>query len=176
KEERQSNEAENKGSGEKAGSTEELVSTGVTKIVSTARPDVNAARQEVSAVEPRIPPTTTSICDDEDTTMAQTLIKMKEEKAKEKGVSIKDVEDASRPARSILTLKPLPSIDLKDKGKGILVEEEPVKIKGKDQGTDQIERDAKLAHKLHEEELSEIARIQEEKAAQEEASKVVIAE
>ncbi|GKE12588.1 hypothetical protein Tco_1416139, partial [Tanacetum coccineum] len=38
KEERQSNEAENKGSGRKGGSTEELVSTAVTKTVSTARP------------------------------------------------------------------------------------------------------------------------------------------
>ncbi|GJS55737.1 hypothetical protein Tco_0629099 [Tanacetum coccineum] len=134
------------------------------------------ADPEVSVVEPRTPPTTTSIFDDEDITMAQTLIKMKEEKAKEKGVAFKDVEDSSRPVRSITTLKPLPSIDPKDKGKGILVEEEPVKIKRKDQGIDQIERDEELAHKLHEEELAEIARIQEEKAAQEEASRVAIME
>ncbi|GJW24510.1 hypothetical protein Tco_0038321 [Tanacetum coccineum] len=177
---------EDKGSGEKGVST-----------VSTARPDIDTARPEVhtanapvstagvtistadpevSAVEPRTPPTTTSIFDDEDITMAQTLIKMKEEKAKEKGVAFKDVEDSSRPVRSITTLKPLPSIDPKDKGKGILVEEEPVKIKRKDQGIDQIERDEELAHKLHEEELAEIARIQEEKAAQEEASRVAIME
>ncbi|GJS50795.1 hypothetical protein Tco_0624157, partial [Tanacetum coccineum] len=84
--------------------------------------------------------------------------------------------DATRPVRSITILKPLPSIDPKDKGKGILVEEEPVKIKRKDQGIDQIERDEELAHKLHEEELDEIARIQEEKAAQEEASRVAIME
>ncbi|GJW66210.1 hypothetical protein Tco_0118094 [Tanacetum coccineum] len=45
----------------------------------------------------------------------QTLIKMKEEKAKKKGVSNKDVDDSSRPERSILTLKPLPTIDPKDK-------------------------------------------------------------
>ncbi|GJW86585.1 hypothetical protein Tco_0161925 [Tanacetum coccineum] len=104
--------------------------------------------------------------------MAQTLIRMKEEKAKDKGVAFKDVEDSSRLARSVLTLKPLPSIDHKDKGKGILVEEEPVKIKRKDQGIYQIERDEELAHKLHEEELAEIVRIQEENAAQEEASKI----
>ncbi|GJV29413.1 hypothetical protein Tco_1385861 [Tanacetum coccineum] len=92
---------QNKGSGDKSGSTKELVSTAVPKTVSTARPelstarpDVNAARQEDSAVEPRPPPTTTSIFDDDDITMAQTLIKMKEEKAKEKGVSIKDIEDS----------------------------------------------------------------------------------
>ncbi|GKB20252.1 hypothetical protein Tco_0854175, partial [Tanacetum coccineum] len=89
KEGRQSNETDelNKGSGDRGVSTEELVSTAVPKIVSTARPElstarpnVDAARQEDSVVEPRTPPTTTSIFDDEDITMAQTLIKMKEEK------------------------------------------------------------------------------------------------
>ncbi|GJT91134.1 hypothetical protein Tco_1079979 [Tanacetum coccineum] len=60
-------------------------------------------------------------------TTAGTLIKIKEEKAKEKGVAFKDVEDSSRPIRTITTLQPLPSIDPKDKDKGILVEGEPVK-------------------------------------------------
>ncbi|GKC05892.1 hypothetical protein Tco_0997502 [Tanacetum coccineum] len=46
-----------------------------------------------------------------------TLIKMKEEKAKEKGVAIKDVEDSSRPIISITALQPLPTIDPKEKGK-----------------------------------------------------------
>ncbi|GKD93021.1 hypothetical protein Tco_1372858, partial [Tanacetum coccineum] len=105
KEGRQSNETGelNKGHGEKGGSAKELVSTAVPKIVSTARleistvrPDVDAARQEDNAVEPRTPPTTTSIFNDEDITMAQTLSKMKEEKAKEKVVSIKDIENSSR--------------------------------------------------------------------------------
>ncbi|GJY53683.1 putative ribonuclease H-like domain-containing protein [Tanacetum coccineum] len=70
---------------------------------------------------------------------ASTLTKMKEQKAKEKGVAIIDVEDSStivRPVRSITTLQPLPTIDPKDKGKGVLVEEEPVKIKMRDQGGD----------------------------------------
>ncbi|GKE37083.1 hypothetical protein Tco_1460488, partial [Tanacetum coccineum] len=146
------------------------------KGVSTAGVTISTADPEVSAVELRTPPTTTNIFDDKDITMAQTLIKMKEEKAKEKGVAFKDVEDSSRHVRSITTLKPLPFIDPKDKGKGILVKEEPVKIKRKDQGTDQIERDEELACKLHEEELAEIVRIQEEKAAQEEAFRVAIME
>ncbi|GJT53901.1 hypothetical protein Tco_0988955 [Tanacetum coccineum] len=42
-------------------------------------------------------------------------------KEKEKGVELKDVEDIDRPRptsqRSLLTLKPLPKIDPKDKGK-----------------------------------------------------------
>ncbi|GKA95215.1 hypothetical protein Tco_0817253 [Tanacetum coccineum] len=158
KEGRQSNETDelNKGNGDKRGSTEELVSTIVPKIVSTARPelctarpDVDAARQEDSVVEPRTPPTTTSIFDDEDITMAQTLIKMKEEKAKEKGVSIKDIEDSSRPARSIITLKPLPIINPKDKGKSVLKEPEPVKkMTRSDFDAAQIARDAEIARQL----------------------------
>ncbi|GJT92037.1 hypothetical protein Tco_1080882 [Tanacetum coccineum] len=112
---------------------------------------VNTAGEGVSTAAPRTPPTTTIVFDDEDVTMAmaQTLIKMKEEKAKEKGVAIKDVEDFSRPIRSITTLQPLPTIDPKDKGKGILQETEPVeKTKKKVQGDAQIERDAEVALRL----------------------------
>ncbi|GKA49633.1 hypothetical protein Tco_0742706, partial [Tanacetum coccineum] len=103
-----------------------------------------------------------------------TLIKMKEEKAKEKGFSSKDIEDSSRPIRSITTLQPLPTIDPKDKGKGILQETEPVeKTKKKVQGDAQIERDAEVALRLQAE-LDEELRVERER--QEEASKVAIAE
>ncbi|GKA76328.1 hypothetical protein Tco_0782789, partial [Tanacetum coccineum] len=65
------------------------------------------------------------------------------EKAKEKGVSFKDIEDSSRPERSILTLKPLPTIDPKDKGKSILEEPEPAKkMTRSDFDAAQIARDA----------------------------------
>ncbi|GJT34184.1 ribonuclease H-like domain-containing protein [Tanacetum coccineum] len=124
--------------------------------LSTARPDVDAARQEDSAVEPRTPPTTTNIFDDKDITMAQTLIKMKKEKAKEKRVSIKDIEDSSRPARSILTLKPLPTIDPKDKGKSR--EEEASKAviaETCDEVQAGIDADALFAAKLQQEEREE---------------------
>ncbi|GJY81351.1 hypothetical protein Tco_0494102 [Tanacetum coccineum] len=148
------------------GSTEELVSTTEPKIVSTARPelstarpDVDAARQEDSDVEPRTPPTTTSIFDDEDITMAQTFIKMKEEKAKEKGVSIQDIKDSSRPARSILTLKPLLTIDPKDKGKSILEEPEPAKkMTRSDFDAAQIARDAEITRQLHVDLQAEVER------------------
>ncbi|GKD54152.1 hypothetical protein Tco_1287539 [Tanacetum coccineum] len=84
--------------------------------------DTEVVKGSVSTAAPRTPPTTTIVFYDEDVTMAmaQTLIKMKEEKAKEKGLAIKDVEDSSRPIRLITTLQPLPTIDPKDKGKGIL--------------------------------------------------------
>ncbi|GKE40236.1 hypothetical protein Tco_1463641 [Tanacetum coccineum] len=137
---------------------------------------VNTASEGVSTAAPRTPPTTTSVFDDEDVTMAmdQTLIKMKEEKAKEKGVDIKDIEDSSRPIRSITTLQSLPTIDPKDKGKGILQETEPVeKTKKKVQGDAQIERDDEIALRLQVE-LDEELRVERER--QKEASEVAIAE
>ncbi|GJS39590.1 ribonuclease H-like domain-containing protein [Tanacetum coccineum] len=81
---------------------------------------------------------------------------MKEVKAKEKGVEFRNIEEASRPVRSITTLQPLPKIDLKDKGKSVLVKEEPKKVKRRYQGLAQIESDTELAQRLHEEELAEI--------------------
>ncbi|GJX22221.1 hypothetical protein Tco_0226666 [Tanacetum coccineum] len=125
-----------KGSGDKGGNVEELVSTARPK-VSTARPDIDAARQEYS---------------------------MKEEKAKEKGVSIKDVDDSLRPARSILTLKPLPIIDPKDKGKGVLMESPTKKVKRSDLDAAQIAKDAKILRLvLHEKELAEMEKEREER-------------
>ncbi|GKC22721.1 hypothetical protein Tco_1024871, partial [Tanacetum coccineum] len=68
-----------------------------------------------------------------------TLIKIKEEKAKEKGVT---------------------------KEKGVVI----------DQGLAQIESDAELALRLHEEELAELDRAQKEKQKQEEATNAALAE
>ncbi|GJS45761.1 hypothetical protein Tco_0595882 [Tanacetum coccineum] len=123
------------------------------KAVNTVGEGVSIASvsKTISTVAPRTPPTTKIVFDDEDVTMAmaQTLIKMKEEKAKEKGVVIKNVKDSSRPVRSITTLQPLPTIDPKDKGKGILQENESVeKTKKKVQGDAQMERDAEVALRL----------------------------
>nr|GEU40271.1 hypothetical protein [Tanacetum cinerariifolium] len=97
-------------------------------LVSIAGVTISTADLEVSAVKPKTPPTTTSIFDDEDIIMAQTLIKMKEEKAKEKGMAFKEVKESNRPARSVLTLKPLPTIDPNDKRKAVLEESEPKKM------------------------------------------------
>nr|GFC19443.1 hypothetical protein [Tanacetum cinerariifolium] len=112
-----------------------------------------AARPEVSIAEPKTPPITT-LFDDEDVTNADTLLKMKSQKAKEKGVAFKDADDSARPIRSITTLQPLLTIDPKDKGKGVLVEEEPEKlqkVKRGDQGLAQIKSDADLAQRIYEE-------------------------
>nr|GEX00245.1 retrovirus-related Pol polyprotein from transposon TNT 1-94 [Tanacetum cinerariifolium] len=113
--------------------TEELMDQGrlseeTEKLVSTSRPEDSTVRPDIGTADPI----------------------MKEEKAKEKGVSIKDIEDSSRPARSILTLKPLPTIDPKDKGKGVLEEPDPAK-----KITRRIKADALFAAKLQQEEREE---------------------
>nr|GEU82225.1 hypothetical protein [Tanacetum cinerariifolium] len=101
---------------------------------------------------------------------------MKEEKAKEKGVSIKDIEDSSRPARSILTLKPLPTINPKDKGKGVLEEPKPAKkMTRSDLDAAQIAKDVEVARLVYEEELAELEREKEKRQREEEASKAAIA-
>nr|GEU91565.1 hypothetical protein [Tanacetum cinerariifolium] len=67
---------EDKGNGEEGGSTAETVST--------AKPDI------ISTAEPKTPPTTTTLFDNEDVTIPDTLVKMKNQKAKEKGIAFKD--------------------------------------------------------------------------------------
>ncbi|GJU07602.1 hypothetical protein Tco_1124032 [Tanacetum coccineum] len=121
--------------------------------VSTDRPEVSTASVpvNVSVATPVTPPTTTTIFDDdEDLTIVQTLVKIRSEKAKEKGVAFRDVEETPRLIRSITTLQPLLTIDPKDK-----------------------ERDAEVALRLQAE-LDEELRVERER--QEEASKVAIAE
>ncbi|GKF15386.1 hypothetical protein Tco_0056848, partial [Tanacetum coccineum] len=152
--------------------------TATTGVIVVSAP-VTTAGVAISTAEPRTPPTTTTIFGDEDLTIAQTLINMKEDKSKEKGVAIKDVEDSPRPIESITTLQTLPTIDPKDKGKGVLVEEEPKKqekVKRRDQGLAQIESDAELAQRLHEKELADLDRAQKERQKQEEATSDALAE
>nr|GEU94476.1 retrovirus-related Pol polyprotein from transposon 17.6 [Tanacetum cinerariifolium] len=144
---------------------EERLSKETKKLVSIARPEDSIVRPDVGTAEAIAPSiTTTGIFDDEDITMAQTLIKMKEEKAKEKGMSIKDIEDTSRPTRSILTLKPVPTIDPKEKGKCVLEEPEPTKkMTRSDLDAAQIAKDAEVARLVYEEELAELKREKEKR-------------
>nr|GEX56421.1 hypothetical protein [Tanacetum cinerariifolium] len=62
---------EEKGSGEKGGSTAETVST--------ARPDISVARPEVSTAAPKTPSKTTTLFDDEDVTIVDTLTKKRDQ-------------------------------------------------------------------------------------------------
>ncbi|GKG24618.1 hypothetical protein Tco_0395246, partial [Tanacetum coccineum] len=71
----------------------------------------------------------------DDEAIAKVLLKMSKAKAvsreKEKGVELKDIEEVDRPkptsTRSLLTLKPLPKIDPKDKGNKKIEEEDESK-------------------------------------------------
>nr|GEV91977.1 ribonuclease H-like domain-containing protein [Tanacetum cinerariifolium] len=129
-----------KGSGDKGGSTVDKVST---------------VRSEVSAAS--APVTTTGVA-------------INEKKAKEKGVAFKDVEETPRQTRSTRTLKPLPSIDPKDKGKGILQEpKKSLKISRKAQ----MQIDKELAQRLFEEEQAQFEKEQRiaRERAEEQAAK-----
>ncbi|GKD37693.1 putative ribonuclease H-like domain-containing protein, partial [Tanacetum coccineum] len=80
-----------------------------------------------------------------------------------KGMAIKEVKESNRPERSILTLKPLPSIDPKDKGKGVLKESPVKKVKRSDLDAAQIAKDAEVARLVYEEELVELEKEKEER-------------
>ncbi|GJY71796.1 hypothetical protein Tco_0475499 [Tanacetum coccineum] len=125
-------------------------------------------------------PTSTIFRDDE--TIAKVLLNMSQAKAvsreKEKGVELKDVEETDRPkptsTRSLLTLKPLPKIDPKDKGKKKIEEEDESEsesdgIPQAEKKFKQLESDEELARKMQEEWEAEEERnrIAEEKAANE---------
>ncbi|GJT38235.1 hypothetical protein Tco_0938100 [Tanacetum coccineum] len=159
--------------------------------VITASAPIATAGVSVSTVEPSTPPkTTTSFIDDEDLTIAQTLMKMRsvksKENSKEKGVSSKTttrltrgviMKEASKtatrpivPSQQRPIVPPQKQLDLKDKGKGIMQEpEKPVKVKGKDQ----IEYDANMAKRLQAE-LDEEVRLEIER--EEEASNAELIE
>nr|GEW50026.1 copia protein [Tanacetum cinerariifolium] len=155
----------------KTAQAKEIARGNTIETVNTARPDISAARLEVNIVAPKSPAITTTLFDDEDVTIANTLVKMKTQKAQEKGVAFKDVNDSARPIRSITTLQLLITINPKDKGKGILQEPKPVK-KTKKRDQDQFERDAEVALKIQAD-LDEEVRTERER--QEEASKAALA-
>nr|GEV66594.1 uncharacterized mitochondrial protein AtMg00810-like [Tanacetum cinerariifolium] len=117
------------------------------EIVSTARPRDSTVRPDVGTTDPIVPPLTTNI------------------------------KDTSRPTRSLLTLKPLPTIDPKDEGKGFLEEPEPAKkMTRSDLDAAQIAKDAEVAILVYEEELAELERKKEKRHREEEASMAIIAE
>ncbi|GJT87161.1 hypothetical protein Tco_1068878 [Tanacetum coccineum] len=125
---------EEKESAEKGVSTEDPVST--------AQPKVITDKPEVSTAKPKEVEVSTDKLDEDDETIAEFLVSMSQNKAKQKCVEIKDAEDSDRPrttsTRSVLTLKPLPKIDPKDKGKNVL--EEEAKLDAESKRVDETER------------------------------------
>ncbi|GJT55988.1 putative ribonuclease H-like domain-containing protein [Tanacetum coccineum] len=82
------------------------VNTATTR-VSAASASVTTAGVSISTAEPRTPPTTTTTAfEDEDLTIAQTLVKMRSEKAKVKGVDFRDVEESARSTTILPTINP----------------------------------------------------------------------
>nr|GEU38727.1 hypothetical protein [Tanacetum cinerariifolium] len=116
------------------------------ELVSTSWPGDSTIRPDVGTADPILPTTTTSILDDKDITMAQTLIKMKEKKSIENG---KGVFEEPNPAK---------------------------KMTRSDLDAAQIAKEAEVARLVYEEELAELEMEKEKRQREKEASKAAIAE
>ncbi|GKB36441.1 hypothetical protein Tco_0881383 [Tanacetum coccineum] len=141
--------------------------------VSTVKPNEGTDRQDEGTVDQnkgknatQTAPTTTSTPTPtifgDDKTIAQVLIitSLNKQKEKEKGIEIRNDEDTERPrptsTRSILTLRPLPKINPKDKGKKRIVEEDESDTKSEDiteaeKKFKQLDNDEEVARKVQEE-------------------------
>ncbi|GKA68141.1 putative ribonuclease H-like domain-containing protein [Tanacetum coccineum] len=141
--------------------------------VSTDRPDEGTVDQIEGRSATQTTPTTTPTIFGDDETIAQVLLNMSQAKAvsreKEKGVELKDVENIERPrptsTRSLLTLKPLPKIDPKDKGKKKIKEDE-----SDTESEDINESEKKFKMLAHDEEIAR--KVQEDWEAEEEVKKL----
>ncbi|GJV31787.1 hypothetical protein Tco_1392187 [Tanacetum coccineum] len=176
---------------QKGVSTEDQVST-VKPDEGTDKPKVSTDKPEVSTAKPKEVEVSTDKLDEgtaepkdgtsdestapttvfrDDETIAEFLVSMSQNKAKQKGVEIKDAEDSDRPratsTRSVLTLKPLPKIDPKDKGKKVL--EEEAESDAESEGVDEAER--KFDQLAKDEEIAR--KVQEDWEAEEEMKKLV---
>ncbi|GJY80358.1 putative ribonuclease H-like domain-containing protein, partial [Tanacetum coccineum] len=170
---------------EKVNTDRSKVSTDISKD-SIDRPDEGTVDQTEGTVDQTegrsatlTTPTTTPTMFGDDETIAQVLLNMSQAKAvsreKEKGVELKDVEETERPrptsTRSLLTLKPLLKIDLKDKGKKKIEEEdesdtESEGIPEAEKKFKQLARDEEMARKVQEdwEAEEEVKKLAEEEA------------
>ncbi|GKC09277.1 hypothetical protein Tco_1000887 [Tanacetum coccineum] len=159
--------------------TEEKVESTAGQIEGTEDQTKEEIPTEASQTSTQSP---TSMIFGDDETIATLLLNMSKAKAaskeKEKGVELKDVEEIDRPRptsqRSLLTLKPLPKIDPKDKGKKKIEEEDESESEDDDipqvvKKFKQLESDEVLARKIQEEweEEEERNKIAEEEATNE---------
>ncbi|GJZ23561.1 hypothetical protein Tco_0561020 [Tanacetum coccineum] len=146
----------------------------------TAEPEPRESTSSAAQTTPT--PTPTTFGDDE--TIAQVLLNMSQAKAvskeKEKGVEIRNAENAERPrttsTRSVLTLKPLPKIDPNDKGKKRIEEDEESDTESEEiteakKKFDQIAHDEEVARKIQEEWEAEEER---KRLTEEEATKTAL--
>ncbi|GKD61067.1 putative ribonuclease H-like domain-containing protein, partial [Tanacetum coccineum] len=140
---------------------------------STDRPDEGTVDQTEGRSATLTTPITTPTIFRDDETIAHVLLNMIQAKEisreKEKGVELKDVENIERPrptsTRSLLTLKPLPKIDPKDKGKKKIEEDE-----SDTESEDINESEKKFKMLAHDEEIAR--KVQEDWEAEEEVKKL----
>ncbi|GJY31339.1 hypothetical protein Tco_0414834 [Tanacetum coccineum] len=142
---------------------------------STDRQDEGTDMPKVSTARTKL---STDKVEEDDETIAQVLLNISQAKAvskeKEKGVEIRNAENAERPrttsTRSLLTLKPLPKIDPKDKGKKMIKEEDKSDTDSEDiteaeKKFKQLVRDEEMARMVQEDwEAEEVKKLAEEEA------------
>ncbi|GJT13656.1 putative ribonuclease H-like domain-containing protein [Tanacetum coccineum] len=170
---------------EKEGTDKEKEGTDKDKDSTVSLDEGTDDRTEARSATPTTPTTTPTMFGD-DETIAQVLLNMSQAKAvsreKEKGVELKDVEETERPrptsTRSLLTLKPLPKIDPKDKGKKKIEEEDESDTESEDipeaeKKFKQLARDEEMARKLQEDWETEEER---KRLAEEEATKTALSD
>ncbi|GJZ85622.1 hypothetical protein Tco_0650961 [Tanacetum coccineum] len=164
---------------------------GTEALIIIVKPNEGTEKRNKGKSATQTAPTTTStptpIIFGDDETIAQVLITMSQnkQKEKEKGVEIWNIEDIerSRPTstRFVLTLKPLPKIDPKDKGKKMIDEEgesdtELDDIIEAEKKFKMLVKDEEVARKVQEEweAEEEKKRLAEEEATKEEREKFTI--
>nr|GEZ57622.1 hypothetical protein [Tanacetum cinerariifolium] len=76
--------------------TKESLNEGRQSTVDIVRPDVSTARQELSTAAPTTTLTTTTIFDDEEMTLTDTLIKSKDDKAKDKRKGVLEESESAK--------------------------------------------------------------------------------
>ncbi|GKC03354.1 hypothetical protein Tco_0994964 [Tanacetum coccineum] len=154
-------EEHNESTEEQRKGTEEKVKSTDGQIKGTEDPTEEEIATQATQTSTQTP---TSKIFGDDETIAKVLLNMSKAKAvsreKEKGVELKDVEETDRPkptsTRSLLTLKPLPNIDPKDKGKKKIEEVDEFESESDDipqaeKKFKQLESDEELARKIQEE-------------------------
>ncbi|GJT58711.1 hypothetical protein Tco_1002244 [Tanacetum coccineum] len=161
---------------EKVSIDKEKVSIDKEEVI-TDRPDEGTVDQNEGRSATQTAPTTTTptiFGDDETITQVRIIMSQNKEKLKEKekGVELKDVEETERPrptsTRSLLTLKPLPKIGPKHKGKK-KIEESDTESEGiteAEKKFKQLARDEEVAITVQEnwEAEEEVKKLAEEEA------------
>ncbi|GJV77598.1 hypothetical protein Tco_1509182 [Tanacetum coccineum] len=113
------------------------------------------------------------VFEDELMTMADTLVAIRRTRPRTTSVVIHDPKEEPTRTVPVPTTQSQPSYN--DKGKEKMVEpEEPVKIKRRDQGIDQVQVDAELTQRLYQEDLAELKEVSNRKSRSKDASKSTI--